>query len=264
MSIMKALLSVVPNIRKAGSKGEIMKLEIKNLYASIAGRQVLKGVSLIVNPGEVHALMGPNGSGKTTLSYVLAGHPKCRIESGDILIDDKSVLELSPAERARLGLFLAFQHPVELQGVSLFKFLLTLVKIKNPKLSVIDFRKQLDGVLSLLGLDRAFVERDVNVGFSGGEKKRAEVLQLLTIMPGLAVLDELDSGLDVDSLQLLSKAVDSLRGSVGLLIITHYQRLLDYLKPDFVHVLVDGRIVASGDSGLAVDVEKNGYQELAL
>lgn len=242
-----------------------MKLEIKDLHISIDGKKILKGISLVVNPGEVHALMGPNGSGKSTLSYVLAGHPKYKIDSGDILIDGKSILSLSPDQRAKLGLFLVFQNPLEVQGLSLSKFLFTLAKLGDVKLSFIDFRKRLDDNLSLLGVDKSFIERDVNVGFSGGEKKRAEVLQLLTLKPSLAVLDELDSGLDVDSMQLLSKAVNALRGpSFGLLVITHYQRLLNYLKPDFVHVIVDGKIVASGDSKLALDVEKNGYKLVAV
>jgi Fe-S cluster assembly ATP-binding protein len=240
-----------------------MKLEIRDLHVSIDGKGILKGISLVVNPGEVHALMGPNGSGKSTLSYVLAGHPKYKIEKGDILVDGKSILQLKPDERAKLGLFLAFQSPLEISGVSFSKFLFTLAKVKNDKLSFIDFKKQLDSSLSLLGVDKSFIERDVNVGFSGGEKKRAEVLQLLTVNPQLAVLDEMDSGLDVDSLQLLSKAVSALRSpAFSCLVITHYQRLLNYLKPDFVHVLVDGKIVASGDSSLAVDVEKKGYQRL--
>jgi len=240
-----------------------MKLEIKDLHVAIDGKQILKGISLVINPGEVHALMGPNGSGKSTLSYVLAGHPKYKVEKGDMLVDGKSILTLSPDQRAKLGLFLAFQHPLELQGVGLSKFLFTLAKIKNEKLSLIDFKKQLDANLSLLGVDKSFIERDVNVGFSGGEKKRAEVLQLLTVKPKLAVLDEMDSGLDVDSLQLLSKAVNALRGpDFGVLVITHYQRLLNYLKPDFVHVLVDGKIVESGNAQLALDVEKKGYQKL--
>ncbi len=238
-----------------------MKLEIKDLHVSVEGKQILKGISLVVNPGEVHALMGPNGSGKSTLSYVLAGHPKYVVEKGDILVDGKSILTLKPDERAKLGLFLAFQNPLEVSGVSFSKFLFTLAKAKNSKISIIDFKKNLDSSLSLLGVDKSFIDRDVNVGFSGGEKKRAEVLQLLTLKPQLAVLDEMDSGLDVDSLQLLSKAVNALRSpDFGVLVITHYQRLLNYLKPDFVHILVDGKIVASGNANLAMDVEKNGYK----
>jgi len=242
-----------------------MKLEIKDLNVSIDGKPILKGISLVVNPGEVHALMGPNGSGKSTLSYVLAGHPKYKIDRGDILIDGKSILELSPDGRAKLGLFLAFQHPFEIQGVGLSKFLFTLAKLKNEKLSFIDFKKQLDVNLSLLGVDKSFIDRDVNVGFSGGEKKRAEVLQLLTVKPSLAILDEMDSGLDIDSMQVLSKAISELRTpKFSCLVITHYQRLLNYLKPDFVHVLVDGKIVASGNAQLALEVEKKGYQGMAV
>jgi len=240
-----------------------MKLEIKDLHVSIDGKSILKGISLVINPGEVHALMGPNGSGKSTLSYVLAGHPKYKIEKGDILVDGQSILKMLPNERAKLGLFLAFQHPLELHGVGLSTFLFTLAKVKDKKLSFIDFKKQLDANLSLLGVDKSFIDRDVNVGFSGGEKKRAEVLQLLTAKPKLAVLDEMDSGLDIDSLELLSKAVNALRSpDFGVLVITHYQRLLNYLKPDFVHVISDGKIVASGNSELALTVEKNGYQRL--
>jgi len=229
----------------------------------VEGKNILKGISLVVNPGEVHALMGPNGSGKSTLSYVIAGHPKYKVEKGDILVDGKSILDLKPDERARLGLFLAFQNPLEISGVSFSKFLFTLAKAKNNKLSIIDFKKTLDSSLSLLGVDKSFIDREVNVGFSGGEKKRAEVLQLLTMKPSLAVLDEMDSGLDVDSLQLLSKAVSALRSpEFGVLVITHYQRLLNYLKPDFVHIIIDGKIVASGDAQLAFDIEKKGYQKL--
>jgi Fe-S cluster assembly ATP-binding protein len=240
-----------------------MKLEIRDLHVSIEGREILKGISLVVNSGEIHALMGPNGSGKSTLSYVLAGHPKYQITKGDILVDGKSVLGLSPDERAKLGLFLAFQHPLDLQGLSLSKFLFTLAKIKDRNLSFIAFKKQLDAHLSVVGVDKSFIERDVNVGFSGGEKKRAEVLQLLTLHPLLAVLDEMDSGLDVDTMQVLAKAIAALRhSSFSCLVITHYQRLLNYLKPDMVHIIVDGKIVASGNAQLALEVEKKGYQKL--
>lgn len=240
-----------------------MKLEIKNLHVEVEGKEILKGVSLVVNPGEVHALMGPNGSGKSTLSYVVAGHPKYKVTKGDILVDGKSILSLSADERAKDGLFLAFQHPVEVQGVTLSKLLYTLAKQKDEKLSLMDFRRRLDKALAILGLEKAFVEREVNVGFSGGEKKRAEVLQLLTLSPQLAVLDEMDSGVDVDSLQVLAKTLNALRGpEFGALVITHYQRVLEYLKPDVVHVLVGGKIAASGKEDLAHDVEKRGYQWL--
>jgi Fe-S cluster assembly ATP-binding protein len=240
-----------------------MKLEIRDLHVSIEDREILKGISLVVNSGEIHALMGPNGSGKSTLSYVLAGHPKYQVTKGDILVDGKSILSMLPNERAKLGLFLAFQHPLELQGLSLSKFLFTLAKIKDRNLSFIAFKKQLDAHLSVLGVDKSFIERDVNVGFSGGEKKRAEILQLLTLHPLLVVLDEMDSGLDVDTMQVLANAIAALRNpSFSCLIITHYQRLLNYLKPDMVHIIVDGKIVASGNAQLAMDIEKKGYQKM--
>ena len=240
-----------------------MKLEIKDLHVSIDGKQILNGISLVVNPGEIHALMGPNGSGKSTLSYVLAGHPSYKIEKGDILVDGKSILELSPDERAKLGLFLAFQHPLALQGVSFSKFLFILAKQKDNKVSMMDFKGKLDENLERLGVDKSFVDRDLNVGFSGGEKKRAEILQLLTLAPKLAILDEMDSGLDIDSLQTLSKAVDALRSpNFSALIITHYQRLLNYVKPDFVHVVSNGKLIATGDAKLAIDIENKGYQWL--
>ncbi len=240
-----------------------MKLEIKDLHVSVDGKSILKGISLVVNPGEVHALMGPNGSGKSTLSYVLAGHPKYEVEKGDILINGKSILALASDERAKLGVFLGFQNPLSIQGVGYSKLLYTLAKTKNDKLSIVDFKKKLDENLEVLNLDKSFVERDVNVDFSGGEKKRAEVLQLLTLKPELAILDEMDSGLDVDSLQVLSKAVGALRSpDFSALIITHYQRLLNYLKPDVVHIISDGKIVSTGDKNLALEIEKKGYQWL--
>lgn len=240
-----------------------MKVELKDVHVRVDGKGIVNGLSLVVNPGEVHALMGPNGSGKSTLSYVIAGHPSYELAQGDILVDGESIRDLSPDERARKGIFLAFQHPVAVQGVSLSKFLFTVLKAKEPKLSLVDFTKRLNNALSVLGMDKSFVEREVNVGFSGGEKKRAEVLQLLLIRPKLVVLDELDSGLDVDSLQLLAKAVNALRGpDFSMIVITHYQRILDYVVPDKVHVLVDGRIVKSGGPELAKNVEVKGYQGL--
>ncbi len=240
-----------------------MKLEIKNLHVEVEGKKVLNGISLVINPGEIHALMGPNGSGKSTLSYVLAGHPKYKITEGDILVDGDSILELAPDERARKGLFLSFQNPFEITGVTIGKLLFTIAKMKDAKLSFFDFKKTLNENASKLGIDKDFVERDLNVGFSGGEKKRAEVLQLLTLKPKLAILDEVDSGLDVDTLQVIANAINSLRSnSFSALVITHYQRLLNYIKPDFVHIISDGKIVASGSGQLALDVESKGYQWL--
>ncbi|MBI4146638.1 Fe-S cluster assembly ATPase SufC [Candidatus Woesearchaeota archaeon] len=240
-----------------------MKLELRDLHVSVEGKNVLNGISLVINPGEVHALMGPNGGGKSTLSAVIAGHPRYKVEQGDILVDGKSIIQMPAYERARLGVFLSFQHPVELQGVSLSKLLLMLAKLRNPSLSIVEFKRCLLKNLQNIGVDESFVNRETNVGFSGGEKKRAEVLQLLTLQPSLAVLDELDSGLDVDTLRVLASSVNDLRGSnFSALVITHYPRLLEYIKPDFVHVLAEGKIVASGSMKLAREVETNGYQKL--
>lgn len=237
-----------------------MRIEIRDLHASVEGKQVLGGLSLTINPGELHALMGPNGSGKSTLSFVIAGHPKYAVTKGDVLVDGKSILGLSPAERARLGIFLSFQQPPSIEGVSMFKFLFALAKARQPGLSVIDFNKRLDANLAQIGLDRSFVERDVNAGFSGGERKRAEMLQLLTLGPSFVILDELDSGLDVDSLRALAQVITGKKGpDFSALVVTHYPRILEYLKPDVVHVLQDGKIVASGDMRLAVKVEEEGY-----
>ncbi len=237
-----------------------MKIEFNELHVSVEGKKVLNGISLAINAGEIHALMGPNGSGKSTLSLVLAGHPKYKIEQGDILLDGKSIRALSPSERAKLGLFLSFQSPPEVQGVGFFKFLFALAKQREPQLSALEFKKRLDAQLSSIGVDRQFAERELNVGFSGGEKKRAEVLQLLTLKPSFAILDELDSGLDVDSLRILSQAITQLRSqNFSALIVTHYPRILEHIKPDFVHIMQEGKIVASGDFRLAKKVELEGY-----
>ncbi|MBS3125507.1 Fe-S cluster assembly ATPase SufC [Candidatus Woesearchaeota archaeon] len=243
--------------------GNTMRLEIKNLCVEVEGKRVLNGISLVINPGEVHALMGPNGSGKSTLSCVLAGHPKYKVVKGDILVDGESILELSPDERAKKGLFLSFQNPLEIAGVSIVKLLFTIAKAKNSLLSFVQFKRELDTNLKKVGIDSTAAERDVNVGFSGGEKKRVEVLQLLTLKPSLVILDEVDSGLDVDTMQVLAKAIDALRNpDFSALVITHYQRLLNYIKPDVVHVLSNEKIVASGSAKLAQDVEAKGYQWL--
>lgn len=237
-----------------------MKLEINDLHVSFNGKQILSGISLVVNPGEVHALMGPNGSGKSTLSSVLAGHPGYAVENGDIFVDGKSVLSMVPSDRAKLGLFLSFQNPIEVQGVSVSKLLFHALKAKDAKISLVDFKKRLSECASMLGVSKDALDRDVNVGFSGGEKKRLEVLQLLLLRPKFAVLDELDSGLDVDSMNLLASAVGSLRSpDFSALVITHYPRILGVLKPDFVHVLSKGKIVASGSKELAHDIEQKGY-----
>ena len=241
-----------------------MRLEIKNLCVEVEGKRVLNGISLVINPGEVHALMGPNGSGKSTLSCVLAGHPKYKVVKGDILVDGESILELSPDERAKKGLFLSFQNPLEIAGVSIVKLLFTIAKAKNSLLSFVQFKRELDTNLKKVGIDSTAAERDVNVGFSGGEKKRTEILQLAVLQPEIAILDETDSGLDVDALRIVCEGVQVLKQEtdLGVLMITHYNRILQYLQPDYVHVLIDGKIVRSGDSTFASEVEDKGYDWL--
>ena len=235
-------------------------LEIKDLVVSVEGKKILDGVSLTIKAGEIHALMGPNGSGKSTLSYVIAGHPKYKVESGQIIFNGEDILKLSPDERARKGVFLAFQYPQEISGLNTSHFLYQMAKARDSELSPMTFRVKLNEAVATLGFDKSFLERDLNVGFSGGEKKRAETLQLLLAKPKLAVLDETDSGLDVDSLKIVSDAVNSLRGdNFSALVITHYPRILQYLKPDVVHVFMDGKIVQSGGADLAHNIEAQGY-----
>ena len=249
-------------------------LEIRNLHVSIEGREILKGLELTVNQGEVHAIMGPNGSGKSTLAYTLTGHPKYLVTDGDILLNGRSVLEMSPDERARAGLFLAFQYPVSVPGVSMANFLrLAYRSVKSDPsrpesrreevLSIPKFRRLMREKMAMLKMDESFATRYLNEGFSGGEKKRAEILQMAVLEPEIAILDETDSGLDIDALRVVSEGVNLLRGPrLGLLVITHYQRILNYIKPDFVHVLVDGRIVQSGGPDLALELEQKGYESL--
>ncbi|MGE0762859.1 MAG: Fe-S cluster assembly ATPase SufC [Bdellovibrionales bacterium] len=247
-------------------------LSIKNLYANIDGKAVLKGLNLNIKAGEVHAVMGPNGSGKSTLSKVIAGHPAYEVVQGEILYDvnfaPRNLLEMAPDERAREGVFLAFQYPIEVPGVSNLTFLKTafnaickhqgVAEMADP-----EFNQLLRERARLVELDPSFLERNVNEGFSGGEKKRNEILQMAVLNPRLAVLDETDSGLDIDSLKIVAKGVNSLRSKENaMLVITHYQRLLDHIIPDFVHVLIDGQIVKSGDRSLALRLEKEGYDWL--
>jgi Fe-S cluster assembly ATP-binding protein len=240
-------------------------LEIKNLHASVAGREVLKGLDLRIPAGQVHAVMGPNGSGKSTLSYVLAGRPGYQITQGSITFMGQDLAVMDPEDRAAAGLFLAFQYPVEIPGVSTTTFLKTAINAIRKKrgekdLDPASFLKLQKQKTAQLGMDADMLKRGVNVGFSGGEKKRNEVLQLAMIEPKLAVLDETDSGLDIDALKIVADGVNALRGTDrSFLVITHYQRLLDYIKPDVVHVLARGKIQKTGGPELALELEKNGY-----
>lgn len=243
------------------------QLEIKDLHVTVEDNEIIKGLNLTVKQGEVHAMMGPNGSGKSTLSYALMGHPKYEIAAGEVKFFGKDLLELEADERSRMGLFLAFQYPVAIPGVTLANFLRTAInarrKSDDPEdkgIPIPEFRKILKEKMDLLKMDHIFAGRYLNDGFSGGEKKRAEILQMATLEPKIAVLDETDSGLDIDALRTVSEGVNTLRGpDLGCLVITHYQRILDHIKPDFVHIMFDGRIVESGGPELATVLEKQGY-----
>lgn len=243
------------------------ELSVRDLEVSVEDNKILKGVNLTVKQGEVHALMGPNGSGKSTLSYSLMGHPSYEVTGGDIIFRSESVLEMAPDERAREGLFLAFQYPVAIPGVTLANFLRTAINARrkdaDPEdkgIPIPEFRKLLKEKMANLGMDPSFAGRYLNDGFSGGEKKRAEILQLATLEPNIAVLDETDSGLDIDALRTVAEGVASLRGpELGVLVITHYQRILNYIEPDYVHIMFDGKIVESGGPELALQLEEEGY-----
>jgi Fe-S cluster assembly ATP-binding protein len=239
-------------------------LIIDNLQASVEGKQILKGVSLEIPRGEVHALMGPNGSGKSTLANILLGHPAYEVTGGRIIFKGTEVGALSPDERAKLGMFLAFQYPVEVPGVSLLNFLRTAINSKRDgDIPPRKFKELVNEKLELLGMDFSFAKRNLNEGFSGGEKKRNEILQLALLEPELAVLDETDSGLDIDAVRLVSHAVNTMRGpKSSFLVITHYLRILNYLKPDVVHIMYNGRIVKSGGPVLAHELEEKGYNAI--
>ena len=240
-------------------------LEIRNLSASVDGKQILRGVDLTLRPGEVHAIMGPNGSGKSTLAAILAGREEYEVTGGEVIYYGKDLLEMEPEERAREGVFLAFQYPVEIPGVNTMYFLkAALNEVRKSKgeseLDAVDFLKLVKERMKILELDQSLLNRPVNEGFSGGEKKRNEIFQMALLEPKLAILDETDSGLDIDALKVVAQGVNRLKNSGNMqLVITHYQRLLDYIVPDFVHVLSNGRILKSGDKTLALELEQRGY-----
>ena len=236
-------------------------LKIENLHAQIDGNEILKGLSLEVGKGEIHAIMGPNGSGKSTLSNVLMGHPRYEVTEGSVTFEGQDVLELEPDERARLGMFLAFQYPSEVPGVSVANFMRTAVNsVREKELPPMEMYKLLQEKMRIMQMDPRFAERYLNEGFSGGEKKRNEILQMLMLDPSLAIMDETDSGLDIDALQVVSRGVNELRGpEFSAVIITHYQRILRYIEPDHVHVMLDGLIVTSGGKELAEELEDKGY-----
>lgn len=243
-------------------------LNIENLHVSVDDKPILKGLSLNVQPGEVHAIMGPNGSGKSTLAHVLAGREGYRVTDGKVLFEGKDLLDLETEERAHAGLFLAMQYPVELPGVNNMVFLrAALNAIRGARgereLDAVSFMKYIKEQIKLINMDEELLKRSVNSGFSGGEKKRNEILQMAMLQPRLAILDETDSGLDIDALRIVANGVNSLRAPErAMIVVTHYQRLLDYIKPDHVHVLADGKIIRSGDSQLALELEEKGYRWL--
>jgi Fe-S cluster assembly ATP-binding protein len=249
-----------------------MSLVIKDLRVSIDEKPILKGLNLEVGLGEIHAIMGPNGSGKSTLAYALAGHPKYEVEDGEVWMDDVNLLELTPDERAKMGLFLAFQYPTAIPGISMANFLRTAVNAvkgekngdgKNKGIPITEFRKLMTEKMNLLKMDKEFARRYLNEGFSGGEKKRAEILQMALLEPKYAILDETDSGLDIDALKVVSDGVNALTGpDRSFIVITHYQRILNYIKPDYVHILYNGQIIESGGPELAERLEQEGYDNL--
>jgi len=240
-------------------------IEIKDLHASVDGTEILKGISLSIKKGEIHAVMGPNGSGKSTLAKILSGHPAYEATSGEVLFEGKNLLDLDAEERSLAGIFMGFQYPVEVPGVNNAEFLRMAfnarrVKAGDDEMDPLDFDELLSEKMKMLGMEKKYKERSLNDGFSGGEKKKNEILQMAILEPKLSVLDETDSGLDIDALRIVAEGVNSLRSeNNALILITHYQRLLDYIKPDFVHVLSQGKIVKSGDKALALELESQGY-----
>ena len=258
----------VISLRIYFERGLIMAtLEIKNLHVSIEDKEILKGVNLTINTGEIHAVMGPNGTGKSTLSAAIMGHPSYEVTEGEILLDGENVLEMEVDERARAGLFLAMQYPSEIAGVTNAEFMRSAINARRDednKMGVREFIKKLDEKMAILDMPEEMAERYLNEGFSGGEKKRNEILQLMMIEPSFAILDEIDSGLDIDALKVVSRGVNTMRGeNFGSLIITHYQRLLNYIEPDVVHIMMDGRVVMTGDAALAKRLEAEGYKGIS-
>ncbi|OQQ73054.1 Fe-S cluster assembly ATPase SufC [Ligilactobacillus salivarius] len=241
-------------------------LEVKDLHVTVEGKEILKGVNLKMSTGEIHAIMGPNGTGKSTLSSTIMGDPAYKITKGDILLNGKSIIDLPVDERARMGLFLAMQYPQEIPGVTNAEFVKSAINARRPKddpIPLMDFIKRLDETLETLDMSEEMSDRYLNEGFSGGEKKRNEIMQMMMIRPEFAILDEIDSGLDIDALKVVSRGVNQMRGdNFGSLIITHYQRLLNYIIPDYVHVMMDGRLVKTGGPDLAIRLEKEGYAKL--
>lgn len=241
-------------------------LEVKDLHVTVEGKEILKGVNLKMSTGEIHAIMGPNGTGKSTLSSTIMGDPAYKITKGDILLNGKSIIDLPVDERARMGLFLAMQYPQEIPGVTNAEFVKSAINARRPKddpIPLMDFIKRLDETLETLDMSEEMADRYLNEGFSGGEKKRNEIMQMMMIRPEFAILDEIDSGLDIDALKVVSRGVNQMRGdNFGSLIITHYQRLLNYIVPDHVHVMMDGQLVKTGGPDLAIRLEKEGYAKL--
>ena len=243
------------------------ELVIRNLHVNIEGKEILKGLDFTLPKGEIHAIMGPNGTGKSTLAYTLMGHPSYEVTEGEIIFKDINILELEPNERSIIGIFLAFQYPVAIPGVTVANFIRTAVNsrrkavnLEDKGVPLLEFRKEVKQKMELLQMDSSFAGRYLNDGFSGGEKKRAEILQMAMLKPEIAILDETDSGLDIDALRIVADGVNTLRGpDIGVVIITHYQRILNYIKPDYVHVMMDGKIVESGGSDLALHLEEHGY-----
>lgn len=243
------------------------ELVIRNLHVNIEGKEILKGLDFTLPKGEIHAIMGPNGTGKSTLAYTLMGHPSYEVTEGEIIFKDVDILELEPNERSILGIFLAFQYPVAIPGVTVANFIRSAINSRRKAVNkddkgvpLLEFRKEVKQKMELLKMDSSFAGRYLNDGFSGGEKKRAEILQMAMLKPEIAILDETDSGLDIDALRIVADGVNTLRGpDLGVVIITHYQRILNYIKPDYVHVMMDGKIVESGNSDLALHLEEHGY-----